>query len=276
MSNILKCESTNLSIAWADAFLGLMSPEFKETTTLIVSITDIVGAAINEDKQIRQILDKALEARKTSCHTIANTIFPQSLWNPSRERALLYERYTKYAWPRVKKCSANRRGTYFQRLVAFENGEIPINQLEHVISTWLKGNHRHSALQVSIFDPKHDHTNCRQMGFPCLHQICFTPMGANGRDGLAITGFYATQHIFEKAYGNYLGLCRLGQFVAHEMGLRFVQMTCIAASAKLGVDQEIKKADLHPLELAVANRLNEIKKQSQSNNPDEIIRQPKA
>jgi len=72
------------------------------------------------------------------------------------------------------------------------------------------------------------------MGFPCLHQVCFTPIGTNGCEGLAVTGFYATQHIFEKAYGNYLGLYRLGHFVAHEMKLRLVRMTCISASARLG------------------------------------------
>ena len=47
-----------------------------------------------------------------------------------------------------------------------------------------------------------------------------------------MTGFYATQHIVEKAYGNYLGLCRLGQFMAHEMGLRLDRMTCIATPGK--------------------------------------------
>ena len=35
-----------------------------------------------------------------------------------------------------------------------------------------------------------------------------------------MTGFYATQYVVERAYGNYLGLCRLGEFMAHEMGLK--------------------------------------------------------
>jgi hypothetical protein len=177
-----------------------------------------------ENHQIRRVLDEALTSHRTSCNTVANTIFPESLWNPARERALLYQRYMVHTWPRVKKCAANYRGTYFQRLIAFENGDDPINQLEHVITTWHKQNHRHSALQLSVFDPRHDHTDGRRLGFPCLHQVCFTPLGANGAEGLAVTGFYATQHIFEKAYGNYMGLCRLGKFMAHEMKLRFTRM----------------------------------------------------
>jgi hypothetical protein len=251
MSKTLPVESPNVSTAWAEAFLALMSPGCAEITPLVVTVTGIDGERIEENDEIRRLLDKTLASYGTSCLTVANTIFPKSLWNPSRERALLYERYIKHAWPRIKKCRANNRGTYFQRLVAFENDGGPVNQLEHVISTWQKGNHRHSALQLSIFDPRHDHTDCRQMGFPCLHQVCFTPLGTNGCAGLAVTGFYATQHIFEKAYGNYLGLCRLGHFAAHEMKLRLVRMTCIAASARLG---NVDKSEIEPF----AGRLREL------------------
>lgn len=243
MSSIVSIEHASLSLAWAEAFLRLMSPGCTEITPLIVTVSDS-GSGIEECDKIREKLDVALGSANASCNTVASTIFPRSLWNPARERAQLYDRYLKHAWPRVRKCQANYRGTYFQRLVAFENGDHePVNQLEHVISTWQNGNHRHSALQLSVFDPRQDHTHSKQMGFPCLHQVCFTPLGANGCDGLAVTGFYATQHIFEKAYGNYLGLCRLGQFVAHETNLRLVRMTCIAASARLG---NVAKSDVEP------------------------------
>ena len=52
-----------------------------------------------------------------------------------------------------------------------------------------------------------------------------------GDDSLAVTGFYAKQHMFERAYGNYLGLCHLGRFMAHEMGLTLSQVVCIATPA---------------------------------------------
>ena len=63
-----------------------------------------------------------------------------------------------------------------------------------------------------------------------MQQVSFAPCGEGG---LAIIGYYATQYVVERAYGNYLGLCRLGQFMAHEMGLRFDQMVCIATPVKL-------------------------------------------
>src|ERR1700683_2198331 len=139
MNSLLSVEKPNLSAAWSEAFLTLMSPGCTEITPLVVTVTGIDGDRLEEKDEIRKLLDETLAKYDTSCLTVANTIFPTSLWNPSRERALLYERYIKHAWPRVKKCRANNRGTYFQRLVAFENGENPVNQLEHVIATWQKG-----------------------------------------------------------------------------------------------------------------------------------------
>jgi hypothetical protein len=47
------------------------------------------------------------------------------------------------------------------------------------------------------------------------------------------------QYLFERAYGNYLGLVRLGRFMAHEMGLQLERVVCMAAVAKLevGIDE---------------------------------------
>jgi len=95
--NSIRIEHSNLSLAWAEAFLALMTPGCTEITPLIVTVNGIDGDKIQEHADIRRSLDKALTRAGTSCHTVANTIFPKSLWNPFRERALLYERYNKHA-----------------------------------------------------------------------------------------------------------------------------------------------------------------------------------
>ena len=181
---------------------------------------------------IRSALDASLgaEDRRLSCQEVANTIFPNSLWNPQRPRADLYKRYLSIIH-RVRKHRGNRYGVYFQRLISFgstDEAKESVNQLEFIISTWLGGNRRRSALQASLLDPWVDHTNQPVRGFPCLQQVAFAP----GRDGsLTVTGFYAKQYIYERAYGNYLGLCRLGHFMAHEMGLTLSRVVCIATPA---------------------------------------------
>lgn len=138
--------------------------------------------------------------------------------------------------PFVKRCKANRRGHYFQRMIAYlpsSGKKAPINQLEHIITTWHKGNSRRSALQAGIFDPRSDHSDARQQGFPCLQQVAFYPKGTNGKDGLSVIASYANQTVVEKAYGNYLGLYRLGMFMAKEMDLELTEIVCIASALKL-------------------------------------------
>ncbi len=224
-------EDANLSEAWSRAFLQVRDPG--EVSPLVVMIKNIAGGKPLEQSVIRESLDIALEAKgRPSCQTVANTIFPNGLWNREAERRCLFERYLS-VYPRLRRSDTrNKYGLYFQRLIAFgcnDQGRGGLNQLEHILTTWNKGNHRRTALQASLFDPNKDHTHQRQRGFPCLQQVAFAPIG---QGGLEITGFYATQHMIEKAYGNYLGLSWLGQFMAQEMGLTLDQITCIASPAK--------------------------------------------
>jgi hypothetical protein len=241
--------------AWSAGFVRLMQAGVHELTPLLVTVTDVGRLGCEPNPPTRQELDTLLQSLgKHTTNTVANTVFPQSLWNLKRERSLLYDRYIRHVLPAVR--SENPHGTYFQRMIQFGGCEAPVNQLEQVITTWLEhGNHRHSALQLSIFDPRHDHKHNRRLGFPCLHQVCFTPLGQNGSEGFAVTGFYATQHLVPKAYENYLGLIRLGHFVAHALGLRLTRMTCFAAKAVLG--DGITKELVDPLYKTLSKRQGE-------------------
>ena len=228
-----------MSVAWGKAFLRVFKSN--EIAPLVVVIEGLDNADPPEVPTIRNTLDAALiaEGNGLSCLQVANTLFPASLWNPQRPRADLYQRYLRIVH-RIRKHRGNRYGVYFQRLIAFGTDtetEGHINQLEHIICTWNRGNHRRSALQASLVDPRLDHTHQRQRGFPCLQQVAFAPKGDKE---LVVTGFYAKQHIFERAYGNYLGLCHLGRFMAHEMGLTLSQVICIATPAA----RDRKKRDL--------------------------------
>ena len=172
--------------------------------------------------------------------------FPQYFWNRKKNRKTLYQRY-KNVLPRLKKIeSRNRRGLYFERLIRFDpdqNGNIDddkSNRLEHIIRTYLEKTHRRTVLQAAIFDPRRDHREEIYLKFPCLQHVTFVPCGKNG---MAVNGFYAMQYLFERAYGNYLGLCRLGNFVAHELGLELIQMNCMIGIGKV----DVKSCDIKSL-----------------------------
>ena len=260
-------EETNLSVAWGKAFLEALRAN--EISPLVVVINDLDNAEPPEIPNIRNALDATLKTHKgLSCDKVANTIFPYSLWNPKVSRDKLYERYLEI-FSRVQKNRRNQHGVYFHRLICFgydrrkkngknqlplfcdENKKKEVNQLEHIIETWERGNHRRTALQASVFDPYKDHSHSRRRGFPCLQQVTFAK---TGRDGLVVTGFYATQYIFERAYGNYLGLCRLGHFMACEMNLKLSKVVCIATPARLG---DMRKKDLKELHQRVKATLSE-------------------
>jgi hypothetical protein len=231
----------NLSVAWLRAFTALAAPGVKALAPLVISVTGFHDSQPEEALGIRSVLDQALakyteqkvvadgeptkQRNPLTCRGVANTIFPGSLWSPGVDRQLLYKRYSAML-PRLKR-RGSPRGLYFERLIAYGRGPQNGNQLEHIIDAYRNGLRRTSAFQATICDPQRDSTRQPRLGFPCLQQIALHPDG----DTLSITGFYGTQYVFERAYGNFLGLCWLGRFLAYEMGLKLKQMTCIAAYA---------------------------------------------
>jgi len=227
-------EDSNLSRAWAHALLALAQPGVDEIVPLQVTISGFDDEDSIEIPAIRRALDDDLEEKELfSSETVSNTIFPLSMWNPELPRDRLFARYHA-ALPGLKKCKQNLNGIYFERFT--EYGANNFNQLDFILKSRLgddnrRGNKRRSVLQLAVMEPERDLTNQPLRGFPCLQQVSFAP---HGRDELTVNGFYATQFIYQKAYGNYLGLYHLGRFVAHELGRRLTQVTCYTGIAQLG------------------------------------------
>lgn len=219
----------NVSLAWLKAVKLADSCPRKEISNFILTIEDLNAEDELEISDVRTLLDKSLVANeKFSVDTVANTIFPSSLWRRNEPRDLLFERYRRL-WPRIVSHRRNRRGTYFQRLIDYPGAKgQPFNQLEHVISAYKSGIRRRSALQCGILAPNIDLNATPFQGFPCMQQLALIPEG----EGLRITALYPMHYLWARAYGNYLGLINLGRFMANEMSLELLSMTCIALVAK--------------------------------------------
>lgn len=233
-SSPLLIEETNLSHAWAKILLHIIDNPGKEISPLVVSLTGFPEGIAIEDESIRELLSIALiNKNEQGIETVANTIFPESLWRRSRyEREDLFQRYIYRFLPRAKAMepSKNRRGLYFERMISFGSGPHEGNQLEHIITEYLaRPAVRRTMFQASIFDPGRDHNRMAQLPFPCLQHVSFVPH----KGTLTLNAFYATQQIFNKAYGNYLGLCRLGRFMSYEMKLSLARVNCFVGVAKL-------------------------------------------
>jgi hypothetical protein len=224
-----------ISSVWKEAMRALVAPGESEVVPLVVTIDKFDQDNLPvEDSLDRRLLDAFMShAHLQSIETVANTIFPLSLWNSNKPAAELYDRY-KRILPHLKKGSRkNRRGLYFERMIT---GGPPgeENQLEFGLSHYTaRAGTRRSMLQVGIFQPKIDHSNAAYLGFPCLQQVSFAPTA----DGVSVCAFCAVQYMVERAYGNYMGLCRLGRFVAHRLELPLASVTCIAGIAQLDRDK---------------------------------------
>lgn len=251
-------DEPNLSHAWGKAFLHIIDNPGSEITPLLVTVTNFSNGIPQEDANIVDELNRTLKSyNEQKIHTVANTIFPQNLWQYSNfNRQKLFDVYIK-SLPRFKALARykNWRGLYFERLVNYGEGLLEGNQLEFIINQYnSRSGVRRSMLQASIFDPKRDHVTTAQLGFPCLQHISFVP----SKKGLTINAFYATQQIFQKAYGNFLGLCRLGNFMAHEMKLDLERMNCFVGVEKLENVDGKKSAKLEDLISITRNSINNL------------------
>jgi len=200
-----------------------------------------------ESADVRQALDYELKKQEAECtETCAAMIFPLGnvqLIEARLNRIVTIDELTQYylqsVFPRLRALNArdNGRGTYFFRMINFgadpKNDQSKgINQLSQILSAWQKNNKIvHSKLQVAIREPFRDLNENPRPFFPCLQQVSF---GYDKSGGVSVTGFYPTQYIFDRAYGNYLGLAHLGWFIARALGKKLVRVNCITAHPLLG------------------------------------------
>jgi thymidylate synthase len=249
---------TSIERAWARTFLDAADRPGLEMAPFTMCIDPESATGLTLPNTLTHPLVTALDAcleenGQQNVEKVAFPLFPERVWRVSDgDRRELYAEFlrnqpTYVAWePNKNKC-----GTYFGRLIGFgvshKTGKdlgftasktLPKegNQLEHIIrqckrSVDLGRSVARMQLQATIFDPYRDLTTSGQPCFPCLQHIAFDPDIKAGT--LAMSAFYATQKLFVKAFGNWLGLCRLGWFVAEQSGLKLARFTCFAGVQKM-------------------------------------------
>jgi thymidylate synthase len=236
----------NLSTAWLEVFEQIVISKGKsEMSPLVLTLTDF-----SEEDSIKSTLNEHLQENKFySIETVAQTIFPDSLHLLHKgDRNKFFQIYLNYVLPRLKKIDlANKKGTYFERLIAYGSEESQkINQLEIIISSLQEGAKvkRRSKLQASTFDATIDHLPDAYQKFPCLSHVTFLK-SENG--GLIANSFYPVQSLYKKAYGNWLGLINLGKFVAKECNLELERFNCFVGVEQLQFDKRFQRKDAQKL-----------------------------
>ena len=235
--------SDNISRAWLQS-MRYLEKHGGETTNLFVCIE----TPAYECLAVRERLDKFLLRAPygLSVEKTASTIFPSEFYLPDRLGAGAQDHlYSTHIKVRKFEERFNRRGSYFDRMVRWPGQGRTVNQLQEKISHYRNEVARNvgtaNCFEIGVSDPDEDAEYVEGediriykpgvdnsiMSFPCLSHVSISLC----KHKLHMTAVYRNQYFIQKAYGNYLGLLRLLNFLATEIGVEMGELVCVATHA---------------------------------------------
>lgn len=241
MNTDLVIHGDTLSQAWARTVIAVAAEDKHRACHVITRIAD----PATQDPRIREMADGILTARNLApVSTVANTLFPSALARRTPDPEALGKRYVDLL-PTLKRLDKkNAHGTYFERLVNYETPNGRLNQLAELVRRFKvelaaatkPGTGRKTARYevgleqltacLPVLEAGHD-TN--PMGFPCLSMLSFQLDDGH----IHAIAHYRSHYLFERAYGNYLAVCRLLGYVCEQVGLAPGHVTVVAGYAQV-------------------------------------------
>ena len=235
----------NVSVAWVQGLEALLELD-GEAVNFTVAIDD----PTTELPAVRGEVDSFIDERRRTktgiqrISTVANTIFPQSLYVERLGIDAETHLYDMELRSRPVTRRRNSRGNYFERMVAWPGADgQTFNQLDQAITRLRRlreqGHQRGNQFEVGLTTPAdeaiampvavpgHDR---QTIGFPCLSHVSLSLQ----KGVVHMSALYRNHEFLERAYGNYVGLGRVLRFVAHQSGWPVGELTCVSASVTLG------------------------------------------
>jgi hypothetical protein len=159
--------------------------------------------------------------------SVANTIFPQSLYNGFGSPEF-YDEYHR----NFDRLARRGWGRYFERMTRHKiAGGRTYNPLQDMVEKLRKQTDKRtysSAYELAVYDPSRDGRYFR--GGPCLSFLSFK---VNAERKLNLTVMYRNHAYITRCLGNLIGLGRLQSFVAIEAGFGLGSLTCISTHASV-------------------------------------------
>jgi thymidylate synthase len=219
-----RVEARSLSEAWAAGLEAVLDDVDQHVNHLLIRATQ----PLPEVPEIRAACDALLAHLKLqSVDTVRNTIFPyETAIDVPDPEELSAEYLEMYA---ALKRLGSERGTYFGRVVAYPRADGTTgNQLVETV-TKLKAAHSGkrwtSTYELNIYNEQKD-TNVTR-SFPCMSHLAFHLDG----ERLDCLATYRSHDLIDKAYGNYLGLAQLQEYVAMQAGFVPGELAILAGRA---------------------------------------------
>lgn len=219
---IVICEE-NFQVAWRKACISLSENKW-ELWDIIVEIENPLLINLDYNEYVTQF---AKEHNLIKPRDVAYTIFPYGIYELNRDSEKFYYNYWRF-FKYTRKKEHKGWGTYFERMIRYPGGEV--DQLGNIIKA-INNRSRNSKAAYIIVIPKPGSENIRPLGSPCLNYLAIrTEQSSNGRV-INLLVVYRNHDFLERAYGNYLGLCKLLEYIANETSSSIGKVTCVSSHA---------------------------------------------
>ena len=274
-------DGLHIGDAWFKAFDLLAGTKAHEVVNLTVTIAnpglELLGVRRQIDRAVAQLRDEGrdgFEKGAKSVHTVANTIFPLSLYRAGRPDSFYNAVRTGQSGRDGTITSwGSNSGTYAGRLVrypTYDKGEF--NQIKRLVA-YLDGKPTYrDRYELSLTcEPPDDETPNSPLGASASMFVpgydnavrggqCLSHISLNVTDGqLSMTALYRHQTFVGRAYGNFLGLARLQHFLVQE------------TSADLQVGELMVVASHAEIESAAASRRDSLLESTRAHLTDEPV-----
>ncbi len=242
MSGSNSIEAPNISVAWLKALNHLLDVG-GQSSNLLVTIDD----PLQVDLSIHQVYEQVLSDHNLlDLKQVTYTIFPRSAYQIVGKSAdALFYRYNRkggiYERLRNRYAAKFRWGSYFRRMTHYptldQHGQVVIvNQLKDIIDMLRdRAKTYRAAYTISIQIPGIDRK--RTIGGPCLNYVALqleTPKTLN------LLAVYRNHDFIQRAYGNYLGLGYLAEFLCDQTGYSMGKLTCLSSNANVARPEGVK------------------------------------
>jgi thymidylate synthase len=246
----------DIASAWVAAFEALAESKGQEIVNLTVTVADpgseLTGVRQQIDRQVAALRAAGRRGFDKSVHTVANTIFPVSLYRAGRPEAF-YDAVRAAQSRRDGSITSwgSNAGTYAGRLVAYptyNRGEL--NQIKRIIEYLDADLSYRDRYEISLTSEAPDENPDRPLSSPMASASTFVPAYDNAARGgqclshislnvtddrLSMTALYRHQTFVSRAYGNFLGLARLQHFLVQEAQkpLQVGELMVVASHAEI-------------------------------------------
>lgn len=233
--------------AWQEAVRLVEAERGHSAYNVVIDIADPTANTTRQHPGVAFVDDFLRLRNQQTVETVANTIFPASLYHLHGAPAF-FDIFQKRVLGRVRR---NERwsGYYFERMINAPAREgRNLNQLWDIVGRINDEKVKSlNKFELPLFDATRD-VDKSPYGGQCLSFLSFKVVPGPRRERtLGLTAMYRNHFYVEKLLGNLIGLGRLMDFVCRETGLGLGELTIVSTRAEIDLPGGSRRGDIGTL-----------------------------